>query len=193
MDTKILGNYQKDILDEVKDFSIYINSKNVSLRWNQCDLLADVLADYYASYFPEAADNAENMVDRKDMTHSIGFVINELAENAIKFRSAGGIFLSSGFIKNEIVFLIKNHIHYDRVTKFQKLIEELVAAEDPGELLVKKIEENVMNNDNKVSGLGLLTLMSDYQVKLGWEFNHSEYENSQTLYTMARLKIKKDK
>ncbi len=191
MDPKRFGDYPEEILDDLDSFCISIHSKNVSLRWRQCDLLAAVLADYYAVFFPEDADNAENLVDRKDMTHSINYVINELAENAIKFRSVGDISLSSGLLKNEIVFLISNHILSERVQKFQELLQELTAAEDPGELLVRKMEENALNSNKKVSGLGFLTLMNDYGVKLGWKFQHSMYENNAALHTMARLKIRK--
>ena len=60
---------------------------------------------------------------------------------------------------------------------------------DPGELLIERIEENAENANSSGSGLGLLTLMSDYGARLGWRFQPAAEADAIRLDTYAALDI----
>ncbi len=194
MRTTVFGDFDESLCNDLDQFSITINSENVDLNWNQCNLLADFLAGYYACFFPDGSHGSDTgAIDRKNMTHSINFIMNEFVENAVKFRSTGDIIVKSGLFDKEIVFLIKNTISYDGVEEFHSLLNEITTG-DPGELLIAKIEQNVMEGNDNASGLGFLTIMNDYEAVLGWKFEPctDNYDNNILLSNMVRLKTRKD-
>jgi hypothetical protein len=58
---------------------------------------------------------------------------------------------------------------------------------DPGDLLIRQIEANALADSN-ASGLGLLTLLSDYGARMTWEFD--DYgEGSVMLTTTAAVSV----
>lgn len=192
MSTIIFGDYKESVVDRLNHFAIHINAQNVSLRWSQCDLMAGFIASYFACFFPEDESGKESMVDRKDITYSINYIMNELVENAVKFRSSGDINISSGLFDQEIVFLVKNMIASTQVPVFQKMLREITDG-NPGDLLIQRIEDNVKEDNDTGSGLGFLTMMNDYEVKLGWHFEDCARDaDSLWIGTMARLKTRKE-
>ncbi|MEK1850672.1 MAG: ATP-binding protein, partial [Phyllobacterium sp.] len=60
---------------------------------------------------------------------------------------------------------------------------------DPGELLIRRIEANAERVDMSGSGLGLLTLMSDYNARLAWVFSQPDDNNLVCLEVFASLPI----
>ena len=63
-----------------------------------------------------------------------------------------------------------------------------ITAGDPGEMLIKRIEANAAGAGG--SGLGLLTLMSDYGARLSWKFQPNGTPNGPVYTeTLARLRL----
>lgn len=184
MKTKVIGDYKDSIVNNLDVFYMEINCDQLSLHWSQCHQLADFLSSYFACFFPDR--ETEN-----DMTQSISYVMNELTENAVKFRSQGDVFISSGIVDEEISIIICNQISTDTANGFQTLLNE-ITSEDPGELLIKRIEQNAMDSSRKASGLGLLTIMNDYKGKLGWTFESGDDKEHITVRTMVRLASRKE-
>jgi hypothetical protein len=59
-------------------------------------------------------------------------------------------------------------------------------------LLITQIEANA-SEGRKSSGIGFLTLMADYKVKLGWEFGEVSGDSSAAkLSTLACLRVGKE-
>lgn len=184
MQAQVFGDYKESAVRNPDCFAIEINCENVTLHWNQCHQLADFLSAYFACFFTDRET-------RNDMTHSISYVLNELTENAIKFRSKGDVLISSSIGPEEIGFMICNQIAASSVPAFQAILTE-ITSRDPGELLIERIEQNALNSGSKASGLGFLTIMNDYGVKLGWTFEDGDDKEHVALKTMARLVIRKD-
>jgi hypothetical protein len=59
----------------------------------------------------------------------------------------------------------------------------------PSELLIEQIEANAADDFGKRSGLGLLTLMSDYEAHLAWSFAATESSGQKHLDTYALLAV----
>jgi hypothetical protein len=75
---------------------------------------------------------------------------------------------------DRLVFLTTNSVNTQSVHKFQAFVQELTTS-DTEELYIRHLEQNGSDErdslqDSSVSGLGLLTMINDYQAKLGWKF-----------------------
>jgi hypothetical protein len=88
-----------------------------------------------------------------------------------------------------LVFTATNSIHPQVVRKFQAFIEELTTS-DPDELYVRQLEKNAEDESEGGSGLGLLTMMNDYQAKVGWKFETVQKDpEAIAVTTMVQLTV----
>ena len=154
----------------------------LDLSWHHCATTSDFLGSFFAGRA------STNNFDSIDARHSISYLVNELLENAVKFRAPGDIFLESGLLGDKFRVRVSNLVAEDTAKRFQDLLKELTAR-DPGELLIERIEENAMDPDSKASGLGLLTLMNDYGARLGWRFKRDDASGPVSLETFASLSL----
>jgi hypothetical protein len=136
----------------------------LGLAWHHCAATADFLGDFFA------LRRATSQQAYTETRHGIGYLVNELLENAVKFRERGDIIIESALDGDRFEVKIVNSISPETARRFQALLAELTAS-DPGELLIARIEANAADADASGSGLGLLTLMNDYGARLGWIFN----------------------
>jgi hypothetical protein len=153
----------------------------LEISWQHCSLTSDFLGDFFA-------DHATAGVDVHEMRHSIGYLANELLENAVKFRAPGDIEIVAGIHDATFALCVHNRVHADTAQRFQQLLAEITAG-DPGDLLIERIERNAADPDAGGSGLGLLTLMNDYGAELGWKFLPDAEEGLYRLETYAALRL----
>ena len=179
--------------DESMDFgrnhlNVRLSEECIQQHWSHCSLISDFLADYYGYLMP--GQDGEAFDRRNELMHSIRYLINELMENAIKFRKGGDISVAVNYSGQALTFLISNRVSHDNINKFKLLLSE-VCSGDPGELLLAKIEQNALDPERgHESGLGFLTLMNDYGVGLGWRFAPDPLDTTvQVVHTMARMPI----
>ena len=154
----------------------------LELSWHHCSTTSDFLGDFFAS-LARRSD-----ADYNDARHSIGYLVNELLENAVKFRAPGDIVVEARLQAKNFEVRVSNLIEEDTARRFQGLLEEIVSR-DPGELLIERIEQNAADPLSSGSGLGLLTLMSDYGVRLGWKFFRRAESGPIELETYAALTL----
>ncbi|TIO03310.1 MAG: ATP-binding protein, partial [Mesorhizobium sp.] len=57
----------------------------LDLSWRHCATTSDFIADLFALRFQSSRN------DYMEVRHSIGYLVNELIENAVKFRAPGEI------------------------------------------------------------------------------------------------------
>jgi hypothetical protein len=164
---------------------IVFRTEHLELKWSHCSNSADFLSHYYAGVL---ATNRTPLQIR-DLTYSIAYMANELIENAVKFRAAGDIELTAGIQGDDFVMVITNWISQETSERFQSLLREITAG-DPGELLIQRIEANAVSGGSG-SGLGILTLMNDYGVRLSWFFEPSKDPADKRIFieTRARLRL----
>lgn len=175
-----------DIPDPAPEFGkslrLSFYTEQFPLKWGDCSDIADLISQYFASCF--VADNPG--AKALDVIHGVSYMANELIENVVKFRTVGDVGVQAGLDGTTFVLQITNWVTEETGSNFQKLLEELTSC-DPGELLVQRIEANALEGRGG-SGLGLLTLMNDYGVKVCWSFR-PESDGRVFLETLARLPL----
>jgi hypothetical protein len=134
-----------------------------SQRWRNNSLSADFIADYLTTFFPNDLDK------QKEIKSTVSYIANELLENAVKFNDDSSIRIRLHLCYDGVIFLVTNSISPQAVAAFQAYIQELM-SHDPDELWMQKLTEDSENDNQTSSGLGLLTILIDYQAKLGWTF-----------------------
>lgn len=130
---------------------------------------AGATADFIGAFFAELAAKAG--LDGNDARHGISYLVNELVENAVKFRApdAGEVTLSARLDGAIFELLLTNIAADETAARFGAILDEIVSR-DPGELLIERIEANAADDSSTGSSLGILTLMSDYGVRMNWTF-----------------------
>ena len=179
--------------DESTDFrqnhlKVCLAEDCIQRHWAHSSLLSDFLADYYGYLVPGQDNDA--VARRNEWMHTIRYLINELMENAVKFRKGGDVSVDVDYSGQALTFVVSNQMARESLERFQELLSEICDG-DPGELLLAKIEQNALDPDRgHESGLGFLTLMNDYGVGLGWRFvPHPLDDTVQTVHTMARMHV----
>lgn len=156
-----------------------------AVRWDQCGATSDFFAAYF-SRLPRCRDDEEA---NGEVEGAISYVLNEVIENAVKFQSGGTITVKVGLDGEELVFVVGNRISESAANALKPRVRELVTG-DAQELLLRRVEQNAENPELGVSGLGFLTMITDYEARLGWSFTPVPESPGQVLlHTMARLPI----
>ena len=141
-------------------------------RWRNNGLSADFLADYLTSFFPGNEDEPSTIDRQAEIKSAVSYIANELLENAMKFNDETSdypIDIKLQLQSDGVIFSVANSIHPQAVAKFQAYIQHLLASE-PSELYIEQLEKNAADEGSTDSGLGLLTMLSDYTAKIGWKF-----------------------
>lgn len=151
------------------------------LAWRHSAMTSDFIAETMALGFRSSERQY------KTARHDIGYLTNELIENSVKFRASGEIIIEALRDAHTFKMRIVNLIDRDATVRFQQLLLKVTTG-DPGDLLIEQIEASVLAGGN-ASGLGLLTLMSDYQVQLAWRFDEDGPHKRTKLQTYAAMAI----
>jgi len=183
--SEIIGVYSlDDSFSEHMSLTLYPDSFPV--RWSLCNLTANFMAEYFGELFPDQGGD-DRLLSRDEISGAVGYVLNELVENAVKFNMNGDITVTVGLGREDLVCLVSNQIQNASVPGLrQKLLE--LTQEDPGELLRRQAEANFEDAENSGSGLGYLIIMNDYGVSLGWKLDPIT-SSSFCIKTMARIPI----
>ena len=138
----------------------------LQLGWKHSGMTSDFIAEVMALPYSRS---------RRDYTqahHDIAYLSNELIENAVKFRQPGEILIEASICDETFLIRVMNTIDGATSSRFQQLLNRL-QSKDPGELLLEQIEINAISAASG-SGLGLLTLLSDYDAKMAWAFDEDD-------------------
>ncbi len=172
-------------------FGFSPNSISLQQRWRNNGLSADFLADYVKSFFISQPD----FELQEEVKGAVSYIANELLENAMKFceEEYGHPTSIQLHLYNEnLVFLVRNSLNPERQQSFQDFIKTL-DSEDLADLYIRQLELNALDEEHTHSGLGYLTMMQDYEAKLGWKFevvkNKTTQESVPIVTTMVQLGI----
>jgi hypothetical protein len=171
---QILGDFSEHLPISKEYLTIVFSPGSASLqqRWHNNGLSADFMADYFATFFPRSQDTVSKINSKVEVKSAVSFIANELLENAMKFNDSTTeypISITLQLHQDSLVFLATNSLKAQTVDRFQAFIKEVMAA-DPGDLLIRQLEKNEEDDNHNNSGLGILTMMSDYLAKVGWKF-----------------------
>ena len=191
---QIFGDYIEDLNYSQEYLVLRFSPSSISLqqRWRNNGLSADFLADYLTTFFPIGKDSGISVERQAEIKSAVSYITNELLENSMKFNDENSLLPISIQIhldNNKIIFVITNSIHLQMVANFQNYIRKLITS-DPNKLYLSQVEENMEDETTDTSGLGLLTMINDYMVHLGWKFEHAqEHPQEMTVTTMAQLDL----
>jgi len=161
-------------------------------RWRNNGLSADFMADYLATFFPGNEEDSSTIERQAEIKSAVSYIANELLENAMKFNNETSeypINIKLQLESDGVLFSVANSISQQGVDKFQAYIQQLLAS-DPSELYIQQLEKNAVEESCTDSGLGLLTMLTDYSAKIGWKFQtvHKDPEVI-AVTTMVQLRI----
>ena len=161
-------------------------------RWRNSGLSADFLADYLTTFIPNYENDTLTIDKQAELKSAISYIANELLENAMKFNDEAfqePINVRIHLYRNRIVLVTTNSISCARVERFQAYIKKLTNS-DPNDLYIRQLEKNAEAENSKESGIGLLTLLNDYQAKLGWKFETAAKEpEAIVVTTMVQMSV----
>ncbi|MEP0777390.1 DUF6272 family protein [Microcoleus sp. ZQ-A2] len=192
--TQIFGDFSDNLPDGQEGLTMVFSPTSVSLkqRWRNNGLSADFMADYFATFFPGSEEANSETATQNQVKSAVSFIANELLENAMKFNDESlpqQISIRLQMDSHRLVFLATNSVHPQRVKKFQQFIQEL-STSDPSELYLHHLEKDTENINENHSGLGLLTMINDYQAKLGWKFEMVDQNpDALAVTTMVQLTV----
>jgi hypothetical protein len=191
---QILGNFIQDLPPSQEYLILSFSPGSIPLRqrWRNNCLSADFLADYFSTFFLGSDDQQPDSEKQAEVKSAVSYIANELLENAMKYgveMSPFPISIQIHLNPELIVFQLTNSIHSEQIQNFQAHIEELMNS-DPDELYLLQLEKNAMEENDGESGLGFLTMLSDYGAKLGWKFEDLPEESAEmAVTTMVQLSI----
>ncbi len=140
-------------------------------RWRNNGLSADFFADYLTGFF--VGDKADLQgAKHSEIQSAISYIANELLENAIKFNDSScshPISIQLRMYADKLTFLVTNSIKPDAAEKYKAFIQE-VLTRDPGEMLLRRLVKNAEEDHLESPGIGILCMMNDYLVTIGWKF-----------------------
>lgn len=168
----VIGDYLQELTFDAQ-LELTFHPEEFPVHWRR----AALTADFAASWFGDAGDGVAD---------AVSYALNELVENAIKFGTAGRVEVVVGIAGDELVMRVSNQLPRVDVPALRALLEEMI-SEDPWELIVKRVEANAEDPESNRSGLGFLTLLTDYDARLGWRVVDAT-ETHACLHTLVRLK-----
>ncbi|MEG3959681.1 DUF6272 family protein [Microcoleus sp. herbarium2] len=161
-------------------------------RWRNNGLSADFMADYLATFFPGNEDDTSTIERQAEIKSAVSYIANELLENAMKFNNETSeypIDIKLQLESDGVIFSVVNSISPQAVDKFQAYIQQLLASE-PSELYIQQLEKNAADESCTDSGLGLLTMLTDYTAKIGWKFQTVRQDPEViAVTTMVQLRV----
>lgn len=192
--TRIFGDYCEGQPNSPEFLIIGFSPSSVPLkqRWRNNGLSADFMADYLTTFFLGSEDDPASMRRQAEIKSAVGFIANELLENAMKFNdetSSYPISIQLQLHPNHLMFFTTNSIPPQKVNGFQSYLEEITSC-DPEEMYVRQLEKNALEEESTSSRLGYLTMMSDYMARLGWKFETVQKDpETIAVTTMVQLPV----
>lgn len=162
-------------------------------RWRNNGLSADFLADYVTTFLPTKEGVPALESRQKELKHSVGYIANELLENAMKYHQADveiPIRIHLELASEHITVSVSNGVSVVQAERYKAFVEHLNQGE-AADLLLKQQEESARSSESAISSLGLLTMIADYDAQLDWRFDlHPTQSESMIVTTSAVLTLK---
>lgn len=152
--------------DGLEGLTIVFSPTSISLkeRWKNNSLSADFMADYFANFY--AGETSEQVGRREEVKSAVSFVANELIENAMKFSDVETVPISIRLtmLDGELVFCATNGTSTDNAERYKVAVATLLTGDIWAEY------EKRASADGESSGVGLLSMLTDYSARIGWRF-----------------------
>ena len=174
-----LGEFREDLEnltdEEFLELGFSPTSKPIENRWRNHGLSADFVADYLSTFLPISEDYPDNNDRQVLLKSSVSYIANELLENAMKFNDHQAYTVQFGirlFLEEEelrVILTASNSLSTAIAQKFKTFIRSFL-SQDPNEFYLNQMEASAEDDTGTVSGLGLVTMVTDHNSTLGWKF-----------------------
>lgn len=191
---QIFGDFPESLPESQEYLLLQFSPSSLPLkrRWRNNGLSANFLADYLVTFFPSDDNDPDTLIKHSEVQSSVSYIANELLENAMKFsdhNSPQPISIQLQLYPDRLVFIVVNSILPSILQQYQSFIQEVLAS-DPDEMLLHRLKQNAENDRLETSGLGLITMISNYFAKLGWKFEPiQDQPEIVTVTTMVQIAI----
>ncbi len=151
---------------------------NTEKNWDKCGLIANFFGNYQAHSFKE----------KEKIESVISTIANELLENAIKFTADKNklVNITLKKYKDEITLETVNLAKRKNVEDIHQLIES-IQNNDIESLFLAQIEKNALNEKSSGSGVGIISIIKDYNAKLGIKIEPTIQEDIFDIYIKISL------
>jgi hypothetical protein len=169
---QILGNFRDDILTDYKLFTLelYVHAISRVRRKQTRYLSVAFMTDYIANLFPTREDDIQTFERQLKIKSAATYITNELLENCVKFhdnRLKHPIKISSCLQDKNLILIATNCVSLASLDKLEAFVNTLLTT-DVDELYFHQLEKGA-EEDSEQSQLGLLSMINDYNAKLGWK------------------------
>ena len=173
MMSKMIGNFLSDS-DDTEHLSVVFSKGRLPVkhRWRNNGLTADFVANYASTFLDSRdSDDPRKLKRIREIKDSVSYVANELLENGLKYHLAGdddnvGLRLRCEIRDEGLVLTVSNRVSSDAAKSLEGLANELL-VNDVAELYFERIERN----SGESAGLGLITMVHDYDARLAWRLS----------------------
>ncbi len=194
---EMFGCFDGKVVDEREHLTIIFSPASLPIKWSNSSLTADFLAKYFEDFFPplKEVDRERTVLTRDEVRDAINYIANELIENAVKFHYNPELEIVFTLQLDPmcLTFVATNSVDPKTMAQFTAFITE-VTSYDPGELLIQHLE-TAAEVASTESGIGFLTIMSDYGARIGWKFETTQLKGAAdkiNVTTMVQLPIIKE-
>ena len=182
-----------DISESSEYLTIKFSPNRLSIldRWRNNGLSADFLSDYWATFFPSEGNTSHQK--RLDLKNTIGYIANELLENAMKFHSETEgclpIDITLHLQEGKLLFFVSNCVDKYVSESLEEYIHTLLHS-DIEELYMQQLEKNARDPEHTTSRMGFLTMLHDYEATLAWRIQDvAATQEYRYITTMVQLGI----
>jgi hypothetical protein len=161
-------------------------------RWRNNGVSADFLGDYVTTFLPGDGAMTGSGKSPKEIKYAVTYIANEFLENAMKYHEREvdtPIAIRLDLTSERISISVSNSASHEQAERYRDFVDQIVAG-DAGELMLRQLESNASLAGSE-SCMGLLTIVSDYDARLGWRFESSPADAGPiTVTTSAELSIR---
>lgn len=139
-------------------------------RWSNYGLSADFLGDYFANFFPGDEIPNGNIDKRANVKGAVSYIANELLENTMKYSDETAnlaVSISLYLYDEKLVFRVINPAEANVAQEYQAFVQKLLST-DIDEMYSIQLEQTALGMGG--SHMGILTMINDYDAKMGWRF-----------------------
>ena len=191
---RIMGDFERSLppCQEYLILSFSPGSIPLQQRWRNNCLSADFLADYLSTFFLSEDERHTETEKQREIKSAVSYIANELLENGMKYcvkQSNFPISIQIHLTPHTIILQLTNSISSEQTAHFQAQIDRLLQG-NPSEMYLAQLEQNALEENHAGSNLGLLTMLHDYNAKIGWHFEPAQKQSEPiAVTTMVQLLI----
>ncbi|MCG8698547.1 MAG: GHKL domain-containing protein [Bacteroidales bacterium] len=175
---EILGDYNLISEDLPSEANLYVKVNPIEMitSWRRCGAISNLVGKYF------------NTNSRNKEENIISTIFNELIENACKYSTKRDSVIEIDVKQYNTVlkFQVQNECEEVHYKSIKKRLSQLLSVGDLNDLFIHEMMEK--SSADTTSGIGLLILLKDYDVKIGAGFiskeNRKYSVNIQVYYNM---------